>query len=479
VSTLAIIKHFKNFPRHYRDSFPDGFYFHNVGPIKKVIKERLNTSKKERNYEVLELHKDLSCKTYGMNYTFFEQCNSVILQGLSLAKLQRMNSPEKLIISGNSKHVVLITIESFVKSLKHLKLSSLNGIRNSFYTTYKVRPESASDINMFELLILSSILKKDVQLTLKTMKFYLSYHKFNASKRYSSIMFKTSAYSTKRRNSATGVKEIFDSSFKLMFKFMNKDDVQLVYENYRKNISGQISSDYILYAKLNKLGHPRGEDIINTFLDYVDNKPKKVENLPDIVKLHFKENKIRFSWKKFKELFEIYIDEEVEKGTISFKKYTIHEILSGRSLPNKNKNELYFFWLEDYLNKMRTDLGLKTSVMKYKGEWFFFSNLKREFPKLLIKHQWSPKWLSGMRIDVSIPSLKIAIEYNGEQHYRPIEFFGGREMFVLQKKRDTLKKKKCSSNGVKLFIVKYNEDLDTALDKIKLFVEKKIKKSMK
>jgi hypothetical protein len=34
-------------------------------------------------------------------------------------------------------------------------------------------------------------------------------------------------------------------------------------------------------------------------------------------------------------------------------------------------------------------------------------------------------WIENQRIDIYFPKYNIAIEYNGEQHYIPIEHFGG------------------------------------------------------
>lgn len=38
------------------------------------------------------------------------------------------------------------------------------------------------------------------------------------------------------------------------------------------------------------------------------------------------------------------------------------------------------------------------------------------------------------------------VEYNGEQHYKPIKFFGGEEIYTLQKNRDEEERKYCKDN---------------------------------
>ena len=58
------------------------------------------------------------------------------------------------------------------------------------------------------------------------------------------------------------------------------------------------------------------------------------------------------------------------------------------------------------------------------------------------------------------------IEYNGKQHYEPIEFFGGEENFINQQKRDTIKKEYCNNKKIPLFIIKYNENIVKRLEEI-------------
>lgn len=47
------------------------------------------------------------------------------------------------------------------------------------------------------------------------------------------------------------------------------------------------------------------------------------------------------------------------------------------------------------------------------------------------------------------------IEFNGQQHYKPIEFFGGEEAFEAQKERDARKDEYCNTHGIILQWVPY------------------------
>ena len=58
--------------------------------------------------------------------------------------------------------------------------------------------------------------------------------------------------------------------------------------------------------------------------------------------------------------------------------------------------------------------------------------------------------------DFYIPSKNCIIEYNGRQHYIPIEYFGGEIAFEEQKNRDLILEKYCNKNSIKLLIIKYD-----------------------
>lgn len=74
-----------------------------------------------------------------------------------------------------------------------------------------------------------------------------------------------------------------------------------------------------------------------------------------------------------------------------------------------------------------------------------------------------PNWLRNsetgrnLELDCYNEKLRIAIEYNGEQHYKfPNAFMKTAEDFKNQIRRDELKKELCKLNAVKLIIVPYN-----------------------
>lgn len=67
--------------------------------------------------------------------------------------------------------------------------------------------------------------------------------------------------------------------------------------------------------------------------------------------------------------------------------------------------------------------------------------------------------------DFFIPNQNILIEYQGQQHYEPIDYFGGESQFKLQQKHDQLKADYAKANGYNLIAVPYTEDTFSKIKK--------------
>ena len=65
--------------------------------------------------------------------------------------------------------------------------------------------------------------------------------------------------------------------------------------------------------------------------------------------------------------------------------------------------------------------------------------------------------------DFYLSEHNICVEYNGIQHYEPVEIFGGETTFKLQKKKDEIKKTFCRDNNIKLIIINDVEDVNSQL----------------
>ena len=65
--------------------------------------------------------------------------------------------------------------------------------------------------------------------------------------------------------------------------------------------------------------------------------------------------------------------------------------------------------------------------------------------------------MGRQEIDIFIPELSIGIEYQGQQHYHPIKYWGGKNALVENEKRDERKRELCKKNKVGLCIFTYKE----------------------
>lgn len=60
-----------------------------------------------------------------------------------------------------------------------------------------------------------------------------------------------------------------------------------------------------------------------------------------------------------------------------------------------------------------------------------------------------------LKFDFYIPSKNICIEYDGKQHFEPIEYFGGKESFKTQTENDKIKNIYCKNNKITLIRLPY------------------------
>lgn len=107
--------------------------------------------------------------------------------------------------------------------------------------------------------------------------------------------------------------------------------------------------------------------------------------------------------------------------------------------------------------KLRTQLTAEGIIKpKWKHELSLFHALRKRYPDIL--YQYRPDWLGRQSLDLYIPSLRTAIEYQGIQHYLPIDFFGGEEALVQRQELDQIKKQLCAENDVRLIEWQYDKE---------------------
>lgn len=73
------------------------------------------------------------------------------------------------------------------------------------------------------------------------------------------------------------------------------------------------------------------------------------------------------------------------------------------------------------------------------------------------------KDINLLPFDFYLPEYNTCIEFQGGQHYFPVELFGGQEKFELQIKHDKIKADYCNKNNIRFLCIRYDEDVNEAL----------------
>jgi len=105
---------------------------------------------------------------------------------------------------------------------------------------------------------------------------------------------------------------------------------------------------------------------------------------------------------------------------------------------------------------------------RWKTEEYVYKIVKKLYKEYGVIYQHRPLFLHSsvggqMSYDIFISGLNIAIEYQGKQHFEPVDYFGGEEAFKKVKKRDAEKKKLSQENNVQLIYINYWEDVTPEL----------------
>lgn len=152
----------------------------------------------------------------------------------------------------------------------------------------------------------------------------------------------------------------------------------------------------------------------------------------------------------------------------------------GTSLANAYR-ELPFYWFcvstfveefcrevtRDAENAVRGDKGLPNVGEGWISETRLYYEVKEALPDKKVVHHASPNWLGLQHLDIFLPEDRVAVEYQGAQHDRPVEFFGGVKAFEENVGRDRRKRHLCEQNGVCLIYVREGYALEEVIEAIR------------
>ena len=77
------------------------------------------------------------------------------------------------------------------------------------------------------------------------------------------------------------------------------------------------------------------------------------------------------------------------------------------------------------------------------------------------------KYVNKLKFDFYLPEYDTCIEFDGEQHFKPIRYFGGKPAFELQKIKDNIKNEYCSKNNIQLVRFRYDNKFEKISEDLK------------
>lgn len=121
-------------------------------------------------------------------------------------------------------------------------------------------------------------------------------------------------------------------------------------------------------------------------------------------------------------------------------------------------------WQKSLFRKAENNVRSAHTMPAVGEGWVSETRLARQledaFPEVRFIRQGSPAWLGRQRFDIWIPDRNIAIEYQGEQHFHPVQLFGGEAGLEKTMRRDDHKRNLCKQNNCMLIEVFPNYDIE-------------------
>ena len=112
-------------------------------------------------------------------------------------------------------------------------------------------------------------------------------------------------------------------------------------------------------------------------------------------------------------------------------------------------------WKSNYSNFVLGKFGCPECAKKFKKSENKIKNLLESNNIKYVYQYRDSVWLGKLSLDFYLPEYNIAIEYQGKQHFKPIDYFGGEKAFEENYKRDIKKYNLCKKQGINLLYFTY------------------------
>ena len=200
----------------------------------------------------------------------------------------------------------------------------------------------------------------------------------------------------------------------------------------------------------------------------IDNQAMYRDSIIDTFNAYAQENMEWFTEKRTKRIYSRSLFQGASLLDQPYLQFKLESLYSEYDYEDTVK-----FLSKEAENKARGIVGVPKIGEGWISETALFRKLEAEFSNTKVVQHGRPTWLGRQHFDIWFPNWKIAVEYHGRQHFEPVEFFGGKEVFHETVERDKRKAKLAKRHGVKLLIVTEADNHDDIVQEINNIVKKR------
>ncbi|WP_245796270.1 hypothetical protein [Domibacillus antri] len=148
--------------------------------------------------------------------------------------------------------------------------------------------------------------------------------------------------------------------------------------------------------------------------------------------------------------------------------YLITHLFDDKRLDDQSITD-FLRYCEDVI---RIRMGYFAIGKKWTTEVKLLEIIKKLYPNYIVIHQYP---LDHLKADIFIEELNLVIEYQGEQHFKPIAFMGGEKAFENTKARDKEKAELCDYYKLGIVYFDYKDELNEKMvkERISLYLKGK------
>ncbi|MGI5868850.1 MAG: hypothetical protein ACOX9C_05345 [Kiritimatiellia bacterium] len=113
----------------------------------------------------------------------------------------------------------------------------------------------------------------------------------------------------------------------------------------------------------------------------------------------------------------------------------------------------------DAENALREFIGHPIIGEKWKEETKLFRLVQNMFAPREVVHHYKGDELLGLEYDIYVPDLRLAVEYHGEQHFKPVASWGGAGGLAKRKDNDKRKRRLSARHAIDLVEFTYADEI--------------------